>query len=81
MFWRDTAGVSQEWHSEALPRHVRMTKQIQAVIADARYVNFHQLRGTTVKTGAGVSLTMAWHYFGRMHHSAELSHLRQCGRR
>ena len=29
----NTDGVSREWHSEALPRYVRMTKQVEAVIA------------------------------------------------
>ena len=28
-------GVSREWHSEALPRYVRMTKQVEALIAGA----------------------------------------------
>jgi putative transposase len=31
----NTDGVSREWHSEALPRYVRMTKQVEAVIAGA----------------------------------------------
>jgi transposase-like protein len=30
-----TNGVSREWHSEALPRYVRMTKHVEAVIAGA----------------------------------------------
>jgi transposase-like protein len=29
----NTDGVSREWHSEALPRYVRMTKQVEAMIA------------------------------------------------
>src|SRR6476469_2489783 len=29
----NTAGASREWHSEALPRYVRMTKQVEAMIA------------------------------------------------
>ena len=28
-------GTSREWHSEALPRYARMTKQVEAVIAGA----------------------------------------------
>src|SRR4051812_33516756 len=28
-------GMSQEWHSEALPRYARMTKQVEALIAGA----------------------------------------------
>ena len=31
----DTDGVSREWHSEALPHYVRMTKHVEAVIAGA----------------------------------------------
>jgi putative transposase len=29
----NTDGVSREWHSEALPRYVRMTKRVEAAIA------------------------------------------------
>jgi putative transposase len=31
----DAAGASQEWHSAALPRYARMTRQVEALIAGA----------------------------------------------
>jgi transposase-like protein len=46
-------GTSREWHSEALPRYARMTKQVEAVIAGA-YLSGTNTRRASAGTWSAV---------------------------